>query len=177
MLNRVLIFVLLLFVTSCSGSDDKLLAKLKQQIMPVRTMKSGYRILNLDSLTDFEWDSVYWFHNNEGFDTDKLISKRIGFAWKGAAIPNQCSRILFVHQKEVVNYVDCSYYDGGANDAMPIQLYGCSETAYGIARKQAKFAVFHLCTHGFTAYPFLQIACLGNFKDFLATGCKDLPTK
>jgi hypothetical protein len=179
MLNKVLIFVLLLFITSCSGSDVKLSDKLQQQILPIRTMKSGYRVLDLDSLTDFEWDSVYWFHNNSGFDTNELISNKIGFNWKGASIPNQCSRLLFVRQKEVVNYVDCNYYDsnGGVNNALPIQLYGCSKTAYGIARKQAKFAVFHLCNHGSTHYPFLQLSCLDNYRDFLAVGCKDLPAE
>jgi hypothetical protein len=169
----------LLLVTSCSGSDDKLFAKLQQQILPVRTMTSGYHILNLDSLTDFEWDSVYWFHNNEGFNTDKLISNKIGFSWEGEAIPDHCSRILFVHKNEVVDYVDCRYYDddGGVRNALPIQLYGCSKTAYGIARKQAKFAVFRLCNHRATHYPFLPLTCLENFKDFLAVGCKDLPAE
>lgn len=169
-----ILLLLLVLVTSCTKEDKSLLTKLEQQLQPVRSMRSGYRIIRLDSLTDFDWDRVYFIGDNSGFDTNDKISSIIGFKWSGMTIPNGSNRLLFVHQSEVVAYVDCDT-DGGA--ALPIWLYGCDKQT-GYSRQEARFAVYRNCASGLPgSLDMVQLDCVEKFKISIRQGCTDSTLK
>lgn len=162
-------------------SDDRLLAKLRQEMLPVRTMKKGYIVLDLNQLTDFPWDSVYAFHGEEG---GEYVNSTIGFRWDGPEVPNLHQRLLFVHEGAVVAYVDCNQeepvYNAKENWPLPIWLYKCTDKEHGIARQEARFAAFRACEHGYISYLLIPLKCLADFPDYkamLARGCVDLPAQ
>jgi hypothetical protein len=176
--TKLLLFFLLFILTGCSGSDDELLARIQQQMQPLSTMTSGYRVLSLDSLTNFEWDYVYFFDDNDGFETDQVISDDIGFKWDGPNVPNLYKRLLFVRQKEVVAYVDVDTQGYAGKLGLPIWMFGCpGGRKYGVAREEARFAIFRHCHETRITYYMAPLRCLDNFQDLLTEGCQDLPAQ
>jgi hypothetical protein len=160
-------------LTSCHRSDKHLLIQLHQELTPLDTMTTGYRKLNLDSLTDFAWDRVYFFR---GDTSPEFISKEIGFSWSGPAVYHTDRRLLFVRQQEVVAYVDCSRALARSVDEpfLPISMYQCpTDKSAGIPRKQAKFAVYRTCDGAFITYAMAPLNCLSHFQDDIVEGCQD----
>lgn len=182
MISRKLLLLCLLPLLGCSGSDEVLLAKIYREIQPVRAMTTGYRVLDLDSLTDFAWDSVYFSQCDSECGGDKSILATLG--WRGVpALQDGSRRLSFVRQNETVAYVD--YFASGSvyptNPPLPLSLAGCKEGGYGsgahgIARKQAKFAVFRNCAIGGLERPvyiMVPLSCVKHFGVAIAQGCTE----
>jgi|GEM_PF-6073329 len=182
MFLRLWSLLLFLCIASCSGSDEHLLRKFEQQIHLVHSMTQGSLVLDMAKITDFAWDSVYIINDDSGLDTDNLISYKIGFAWSSPAIPNNSTRILFVREKEVVAYFDCSdeVWPDKQPFALPIFLYSCTGQMHGFARHQAKFTSFRQCISGSICYPLIPMQCLDiepAYKEMIEEGCIDLPAQ
>ena len=173
-IGALLVFVSVL-ITSCqSGSNEVLFQKMAQQIQPVRTMTHGYRVLNLDSIADFEWDSVYFFR---GPLFSPYISKVIGFEWNGEPLALHNTRLLFVSGKKVTSYTDFSFSALVYPDKppMPLEMFICTEQQeHGLSRAQAKFAIFRECSE-ITTYTMLPMHCLNNlnFQKLIKQGCTE----
>ena len=174
MVSRLLFLLLLMLATSCTEDNKELLDRIEHQMQHIRSMKRGYRIMRLDSLTTFAWDRVYFFGSNDGFNTDKEISATIGFKWSGTAIPDNAHRLLFVNQGKVVAYVDCMPWDDvDGSLALPIQMYGCDKQE-GYSRQEARFAVYRDCTSGLPGtLNMVQIDCIEKFRVSIKQGCTD----
>jgi hypothetical protein len=157
-------------------SNGALLSKNRVALAPVRKLSSGYRILNLDSLTDFAWDSVYYFTEEV---SERHISATIGFSWKGPDVPNSCKRLLFVHNRQVATFVDFNQYansDEQIDWPIPIHMWVCTELAKTgrtvCPRNKARFAVSRSCSKYGIEYPLVPLACLDTpLRNVLEQGC------
>ncbi len=160
-----------MLLVGCTGSNDELLEKMRQQMEPVRTMTHGYRVLNLSDLTDFEWDSVYFFRGGSVPDNAEINSK-IGFEWYEGAVPDGFRRLLFVRGREVVSYTDFIPWN---EQPMPIWMFGCrGDRGWGISRNDARFAVFRNCSSGASdigTYYMVPLRCVDNFQALIEQGC------
>jgi len=93
-----LIFVFALIFTSCSRTfDEKLADYIEQNFNDFSPYKS---IVDLNSVTDFEWDSVFVFG---GLTTFEEINEAIGIDCKCKAVKDNYTRIVFLHQGEIVH--------------------------------------------------------------------------
>lgn len=171
--------LLLVIISGCSKyqSDDVLLKEIDKAMQPVVNGKNVHKIISLDSLTTFPWDSVYIFHAEERAD---FISAFIKISWDGPDVPNQHSRLLFVHKGKVVSYVD--YNEEGIDvkkiqsHPLPIYLYICSNSGNRnriLSKKNARFVTFRFCRNNIVHYPFLPIKCLElkEYRDMLKKSC------
>lgn len=162
-----------MLLVGCTGSNDEFLEKMRQQMKPVRTMTHGYRVLNLSDLTDFEWDSVYFFRGGSVPDNAEINSK-IGFEWDGESVPDGFNRLLFVRGREVVSYTDFIPWN---EQPMPIWMFGCrGDRGWGISRKDARFAVFRDCASGET-YDMVPLRCIDDFRVLIEQGCTEKTLK
>ena len=145
-------------------SNDALLAKIRLTLNPLRKQNSGYVVMNLDSLTDFTWDSVYYFTEEVGAHH---ISTTIGFPWEGPSVPNSYKRLLFVHNHQVVTFVDFNEYanaDEQVEWPIPIHMWACTKISpvgkTVCPRNKARFAVSRSCSKYGIVYPLVPIECL-----------------
>lgn len=160
--------ILLLTVTallmSCSDSNDDLLEELQTAVEKEEVGANGYNVVELESLTDFEWDTVYFF---QAFEDKRDISDAIGFKWEGETVPEFYRRLLFVKDGQVVSFVDYNYED------FPLFVYGCNEDRWVYPRNRTTFATFKYCKDGETIYPFIPVDCASNLSDLIKTGCPE----
>lgn len=164
---HVLAILALATMMSCSKSDELLHDKIIAAVKPVDFLAPGrYKLISLDSLTDFEWDTLYVFG---GETRSGNISRKIGFKWNGSNVPNLHSRLLFTNGVEVVAYVDFN------NETFPIDLKWCDESFQSYSHNRAKFVTFKYCDgRNRVYYPMVPIDCYksGNFyKQMVDVGC------
>lgn len=155
-------------------SNDALLAKIRTTMAPLKNMNHGYRILNLDSLASFAWDSVYYFNGEE---SERHISYTIGFPWKGKEVPNLYKRLLFVNKHRVVTYVDFnqeSELSEVVEWPIHIQMFACTQSSRPVcSRHEAKFIVFRHCSNTSVTYPLIPINCAKNYKALIGERCSE----
>ncbi|UOQ99374.1 hypothetical protein MUN81_07705 [Hymenobacter sp. 5317J-9] len=163
-----------ILLVSCTGSNDDFFEKMSQRMKPVRTMTEGYRVLDLNSLTDFEWDTVYFFKGGSLADMDiKDINMTIGFEWNGPPIGSEVRRLLFVRGREVVSYTDFMPDGGGVGQPMPIWMFGCKgDKGSGISRKDARFAVFRNCAAS-GDFQMVPLKCVEDSRIVIEQGCTE----
>lgn len=161
MKNILFLFVLLASV-SCSDSNNQLLDRLKDAVESVDKNEAGYEIIALEQLTDFEWDTLYYFHQ---LDDKNYISRQIGFKWDGDPVPNLHRRFLFVKDGKVVSYTDYEFSE------LPVTLYGCAEDRWVYPRNRTNFAAFKYCSGEEYSYPFIPAPCVGEFRDMIDADC------
>ena len=174
------LFYALLVLTGCSDkenafhSDEQLLQKFRVALGPVRTMTHGYRVVNLDSLTTFAWDSVYFFNGEEG---KQHMSHTIGFSWLGPDVPNAYKRLIFVQQKKVVAFVDINMVgpvDTTAKEwPLPIFMYSSSggRMATVYPRSKSRFAAFRSCDNSDPFIALVSLEHINSFQEEIKKGC------
>ena len=143
-------FATAVLFTGCtrSAEDPALAAQIGRAFEPVRTMTTGYRVLDLERLAPFPWDRGCFF---DGEDQVANISAKIGFAWAGGPVPDLCRRLLFVRGKHVVCYADFAQSNTyePRDGTLPLWLFECPGSgAYGVSRQEARFASFGSATGG-----------------------------
>ncbi|WP_347157232.1 hypothetical protein [Pontibacter chitinilyticus] len=165
MTKNLLLFLLAAFVLlSCSKSNDNLREKLEAAVTKGEVGAKGYKTVQLADLTDFDWDTVYYFNEQEDA---KYISDVVGFRWEGAAVPPQNKRLLFVKDGKVVSYVDYKYQD------FPLFVYGCNEDRWIFPRSRTNFATFKYCEQDSVVYQFIPVACAENLRELMGHSCPD----
>jgi hypothetical protein len=162
MKNILLLLALLTFV-SCS-KEEPLLIKIKTAVDNSEQSEAGYEVLDISEITDFDWDTLYHFHQ---LDEKNYISRVIGFKWTGDEVPNLHRRLLFVNKGEVVKYIDYEFSE------LPFTLYGCGEDRWVYPRDRAVFATFKFCAGEDTTYPMIPVACLSNFQTMIDAECPE----
>jgi hypothetical protein len=160
--KNILFFFSCLVLISCSDSNDKLIDELKAIVEADEKMETGYTVVELAELTDFDWDTLYYFHQ---LDDKKYISQQIGFKWDGEAVPNLQRRFLFVKDGKVVSYSDYAFND------LPITLYGCSQDRWVYPRSRASFAAFKYCRGDEFSFPFIPVPCINEFQEMVDADC------
>lgn len=165
MIRKLLLpFTLLMFLTGCSDSNDDLLEKLQAAVETAEVGADGYQVVAIDSLTDFEWETMYFFQASED---KKAISDAVGFKWEGDAVPELNRRLLFVNDGEVVSFVDYNYTE------FPLFVYGCNTDRWVYPRSRSRFATFKYCASDETIYPFIPVECIGNLSEMIEAGCPE----
>jgi len=165
MLRKLLLSVpVFLLLMSCSDSNDGLLDKLQASVEEAEEGTHGYQVIALDSLTDFEWETLYFFQAGED---KKAISDAIGFKWEGETVPELNRRLLFVQDGKVVSFVDYNYTE------FPLFVYGCNTDRWVYPRSRSRFATFKYCAHEETTYPFIPVECISNLSEMLGHGCPE----
>jgi len=157
---------LLLFCgfAGCSDANNQLLDKLKDAVVSDEKNAQGYTVVDMVQLTDFEWETLYVFHQN---DDKNYISRELGFKWEGSAVPNLHRRLLFVNDGKVVSFVDYDFRE------FPLVVYGCGEDRWVYPRSRAKFATFKYCAGEDITRPFIPVACIADFKGMLGSECPE----
>jgi hypothetical protein len=186
MKSRSLFLGCLVALAGCTSENSTLLTKLECQLRPALDVTDGYTVLRLDTLTTFAWDQLYAIRDNSGFDTDELISGAIGFPWSGPAIPNQSVRLLFIHQRRVVSYVDCRSWEQVDPEGKPerpaldMRFFNCNGLPYNrqieinnLPRSKAKFAVYTGCAGSHVGFSLLPLACLNSRPNLTPNRCPD----
>lgn len=166
MMTRKLLlpFTFLLLLMGCSDSNDALLEKLQTAVEETEAGADGYHVIAMDSLTDFEWETVYFFQASED---EKAISDAIGFKWKGATVPELNRRLLFVNDGKVVSFVDYDFTE------FPLFVYGCNTDRWVYPRSRSTFATFKYCSSDETTYPFIPVECIDNLSEMVEAGCPE----
>lgn len=159
-------FLLLIITTflGCSDSNDDLLEKLQASVEEEEVGANGYQVIAMDSLTDFEWETLYFFQASED---EKAISDAIGFKWKGATVPELNRRLLFVNDGKVVSFVDYDYTE------FPLFVYGCNTDRWVYPRSRSRFATFKYCANDETTYPLIPVDCISNLSEMMEKGCPE----
>lgn len=165
MLKKLLLFLSTAFLLGCSDSNTDLLEKLQAAVQKEDLGAEGYQVIVMDSLTDFEWETMYFFQAGED---KKAISDVIGFKWEGATVPELNRRLLFVHDGQVASYMDYNYTE------FPLFVYGCNADKWVYLRSRSRFATFKYCANPeTTAYPFIPVECIGNLQEMVEAGCPE----
>jgi hypothetical protein len=102
----VLFMGLTALTSGCStdgASDEQLATTLRRTLAPLQRGERQAQVFQLADLTEFPWDSVYFF---KGEEDDRVIAGAIGFEWIGPDVPNLYTRVLFTRQAKVVRFVD-----------------------------------------------------------------------
>jgi hypothetical protein len=164
---KIGLYLMALFIL-CSCSDNgnrELLEKLKTAVEAEEVGASGYKVIPMESLTDFEWDMLYFFDQNSNSDD---ISDEIGFKWEGPGVPNLQRRLLFVEDGKVVSYVDYNYKE------FPLYLYGCNEDRWVYPRNRTRFASFKYCNEEKQElYTFIPVECVNNLQELMRMKCPE----
>ncbi|MDX5438157.1 MAG: hypothetical protein LPK03_13225 [Pontibacter sp.] len=154
----------LIWLAGCSGSNTSLNDKLRTAVTEGEAGTQGYKTIQLGDLTDFEWETMYYFQPNED---EKAISEVIGFAWEGAEVPEDHRRLLFVNGQEVVSYVDYYYND------FPLFVYGCEGDRWVYPKSRSTFASFKYCSGEQEVYTFIPVACVENIRELMDSKCPE----
>lgn len=162
MIRKVFLLLTTITFLSCSDSNNTLLENLQTAVEEEKMGEEGYNVVDLASLTDFEWDTLYFFQASED---KRAISDAVGFKWEGATVPQLNRRLLFVKDGQVVSYTDYNYTE------FPMMVYGCNEDRWVYPRSRTKFATFKYCDDGETIYPFIPVECAGNLSEMVEIGC------
>lgn len=154
---NVLFFLCLLF--SCSGSNKDLRNKLEEAIVNKSNLalknNEKYSQFRLSDITDFDWDKFYIF---EEYVNEKNIKEITGMEWEGADVPGGNRRILFINNREIVQYVD---FDAGV---FPVFFFPCEKTEqFEFTKKDDLFAVFKRCDKNGCRYAMVPKRCIGAF--------------
>lgn len=159
---------LLIGLLGCSGSDNTTLKKLQAAVENENVGPKGYNVIKLEDITDFEWDTAYFFQEA----TPVLdIRNEIGFMWDGTAVPNFHHRFLFVGKGKVVGFVDYNF-----KEEFPLSVYGCNQDRWIYPRSRATFASFKYCTTGEdqkTVYTFIPEPCVENIQQLMGQKCNE----
>lgn len=160
-----LLFILVLFVfTGCSDSNNPLLEKLQTAITSGEAGPSGYKTISLEKLTDFEWDTLYYFQQLTSVND---IRNEIGFKWDGTQVPNLHHRLLFVKNGQVTSFMDYAYAD------FPLVVYGCNQDRWVYPRSRTEFASFKYCQGDTVTYTFIPVACIENLQELMGQKCPE----
>ena len=163
MKKNLLLLLLVFAFAGCSKNDDELLNKLQTEVEK-ESGKTGYHIVSMADLTDFDWDMMYFF---AGEVSVKEIEDQIGFKWDGSTIPGGHNRLLFVHQNQVVNYID---YNA---DEFPLRVFGCNQDRWIYPHNRSTFATFKYCQNKKDIYAFIPEPCLENIRELMAFKCDE----
>lgn len=165
MQKKLLLFILVLFVfTGCSDSNNQLRDKLQKAVTSGNAGAQGYKTISLEELTDFEWDTLYYFQQ---LTSPRDISDEIGFKWSGSEVPNLHHRLLFVKNGQVTSFVDYDYTE------FPLVVYGCNQDRWVYPRSRTAFASFKYCEGDKPAYTFIPVACVENLRELMGQKCPD----
>jgi hypothetical protein len=165
MIKKLLLLLTTVSFLSCSDSNDDLLEKLQTAVEKEEVGANGYQVVAIDSLTGFEWETMYFFQAGED---EKAISDAIGFKWKGATVPELNRRLLFVQGDKVVSYTDYNYTE------FPLFVYGCNTDRWVYPRSRSRFATFKYCANEETVlYPFIPVECIDNLGEMVDAGCPE----
>lgn len=160
-----LLLIALFLLGSCSDNNNELLDKLKAAVEQENASGKDYHVVAMDSLTDFEWETLYFFDAGED---KKSISDQLGFKWnEGTTVPDLHRRLLFVNKGQVVSYADYKF------DDFPLMVYGCNEDRWVYPRSRTRFATFRYCNQGKVVYPFIPVACVENLSGMLGQDCPE----
>ncbi len=145
---------------TCSGSNSQLLNGLqdsvKQRSETASKANTHYAILDLSSLTNFNWDKFYVF---DEYVTNKQVREITGITWDGPDIPYGCKRILFIFQNEIVQYIDYEPI------SFPLFIYVCGPAEqYEFYKKDNPFAIFKSCDINGCTYGMVPLRCIADFK-------------
>ncbi|WP_139307986.1 hypothetical protein [Pontibacter flavimaris] len=154
----------LLLLAGCNGSNTALNEKLKAAVTGGEVGPEGYKTIRMAELTDFDWDTMYFFQPNED---EKSISDAIGFKWEGDAVPDNHRRLLFVKDGEVVSYVDYYYND------FPLFVYGCEADKWVYPKSRSEFASFKYCSGEEQVYAFIPVPCVENIRLLMDNKCPE----
>ncbi|AFD06634.1 hypothetical protein [Solitalea canadensis] len=157
-----IVIVLISILFGCSGSDTKLLEKLKSSvnnhIILSSKNRSGYSVLTLSNIADFEWDKFYVF---DEYVTSEEINGTTGIQWNGSTVPSGQRRLFFIKENEVVKYVDYRPID------FPLFIYECEPSKqYVFYKKDDTFIVFKKCNKDHCIYGLVPYRCKEDFKRF-----------
>ena len=158
----------------CSDpTNERVTQRIRQQLAPVQSLRTGHVLLDLRKATDFAWDTVYFFSGEEG---GAYANAKMGTHWDGPDVPTLFKRLVFVHQRKVVAYADFNIEasvlgTSPDNFPLPIWVLQCPEKGNGIARAAAQFAVFRSCNYGYVSYPMVPLACLAHFRNITTKVC------
>ncbi|WP_299755978.1 hypothetical protein [uncultured Pontibacter sp.] len=152
----------LLWLAGCNGSNTALNEKLKAAVTEGETGAGGFKTVQMASLTEFDWDIMYYFQPNED---EKAISDVIGFKWEGDEVPENYRRLLFVKGEEVVSYTDYSYND------FPLFVYGCEGDKWIYPKSRSEFASFKYCNDDQEIYTFIPVQCVENIRLLMEYKC------
>lgn len=164
MLKNILVVVSVVLLLGCSGSNSGLNEKLKAAVTEGEVGPEGYKTIQMAELTDFDWDTMYYFQPNED---EKAISDAIGFKWEGAEVPENHRRLLFVKGQEVVSYVDYLY------DEFPLFVYGCGDDKWVYPKGRTTFASFKYCDGATEVYTFIPVKCAENIRELMQYKCPE----
>ncbi|GAB2796582.1 hypothetical protein HNQ93_004346 [Hymenobacter luteus] len=174
-MKNIVLSLLFLALVGCSShqQNDTLLSAFNKKVEPVRTMRTGYIVLSLDSLANFAWDSVWVFGGEE---SAKSISINTRIKWSGPGVPNLHKRLLFTRENQIVSYIDCYQGSTEGYTSLPISIRSCSRLRNEhivLSRKEARFAIFRLCDRGFISFPMVPIKCLkiDEYNNEIGQGC------
>jgi len=157
--NTIIFVSILLFLTSCSGSNNELRNRLKEVIIDKSNSaikdKKNYSNFYLSEITDFDWDKFYIF---EEYLTNRDINNITGIKWSGDDVPSGRRRILFIYKDEIVQYVD---FEVGV---FPVFFYPCEKTEqFVFGKKDDLFAVFKRCDKNGCRYAMVPRRCVNAY--------------
>ncbi|MFB9864376.1 hypothetical protein [Rufibacter immobilis] len=178
----VLAGFLLWWILSIDKHDDWLHCNIKLTLERFEEDSKARNIyshtLKLDSLTEFDWDSLIYFSNpidsDDGTFSNAEISKEIGIKITGRTICDYCDRLIFIKNGEVVSFVDLDSKD---NKDPRIRIKGGEESGATVnsnifLKKDATFIVYESCKKGnYGGFVFLPVNKLEQFKTDLENSC------
>ncbi|MCC9137071.1 hypothetical protein ACFSKU_20425 [Pontibacter silvestris] len=159
-----LLIIIFLFLGSCSDNNNELLEKLQAAVEEENAVGNDFHVVDMDSLTDFEWETLYFFDAGED---KRSISDQIGFKWDGPVVPDLHRRLLFVNEGQVVTYTDYKF------DDFPLMVYGCNEDRWVYPRSRSRFATFRYCNQNNVIYPFIPVTCVENLSGMMGQDCPE----
>jgi hypothetical protein len=163
MKNFLLLTIVILFC-SCSGGNDQFLEKLQTAITSEAASAKNYKTIKLTDLTDFEWDTLYYFQEGEH---PRDISGVIGIKWDGPEVPGGHSRLLFVKGGQVTSFTDYSLTE------FPLRVFGCNTDKWVYPRERSTFATFKYCQNNTELYAFIPEPCLANLSELQHGKCPE----
>ncbi|MER2999137.1 hypothetical protein [Pontibacter populi] len=163
-MKNILLLAVVVFLCSCSGGNKQLLEKLQTAVTSEETGTKGYRTINLAELTDFEWDTLYYFQEGEN---PRDISDVIGIKWDGSDVPGGHSRFLFVKDGQVSSFTDYDLTE------FPLRVFGCNQDRWVYPRERSTFATFKYCQGDEELYAFIPEPCLPNLSELQNSKCPE----
>ncbi|HEY4651847.1 MAG TPA: hypothetical protein VIG72_10560 [Pontibacter sp.] len=158
------LLITLCTLAGCSDSNDALLEKLRTAVEAENKNATGYNVVDVSTLTDFEWEKMYYF---QGEQTLLDIQAETGVKWEGSDVPKGHNRLLFMQGDQVVSYVD--YYPG----EFPLQVFGCNTDRWVYPRSRSTFASFKYCQDDKEVYAFVPQPCLESMKELMNRKCDE----
>lgn len=168
MKRYILPLIALLYLASCSDSNSSLEEKLMTAVTEGEVGADGYKTIQLSDLTDFEWETMYYF---QPYEDKKVISDAIGFKWDGAEVKEGFRRLLFVKGDEVVSYVDYNYNE------FPLAVYGCEGDKWVYPKSRTQFASFKYCSGEKEVYTLMPVRCIEDIRELMQYKCPEKDNK